>query len=133
MVSTDKAYLDAVVTRLNTLTVFVGEAPDKPDTQVPFAVLYPSAVAGHNGTLGDSSTQHRFDIQVTSVGSTAEQALWMSGKIRERLNGWTPTISGRSSWPVRQMLNTPFARRDDLVIPPLYVAISQWRIQTQPS
>lgn len=131
----DKTLADMVETRAKStgLLVTVGEAPDNPKSHVPYMTLHFMPVIGGNGSLGDSSTTHTFDWQVTAVGETEQQALWLAGKARDLFNGWVPTVASRSVWPVRQLMNAPFTRRDDQIKPALFVSITQWRLTTQPS
>ncbi|TQF05563.1 hypothetical protein E6W39_29205 [Kitasatospora acidiphila] len=71
-----------------------GAAPlvaDKPTgNTIPYCVLYPLGTAPMDGPpFGDADADAKVLVQVTSIGSTAEQAEWMADKVRTTLLGRT--------------------------------------------
>lgn len=125
-------YTGAILALLDGLTVYEDEAPDDPQTKVPYTTIWWSPLVGVDGSLADPSTTHKFTFQTTSVGEDSKQALWGAGKVFDKLNRAQPTIAGRTVWPIRQGLNAPFVRRDDLIQPPLLVAVQVWSLITEP-
>jgi hypothetical protein len=120
-----QTFYATVATRIASQTsknVGRGEAPS--DTTTPYAVVYqldepddPETA----GSLGDPHASTVFEWQVTSVGSTAEQAEWMQHEVRKALLGWTP--SGAS--PVMRS-GGQGTRRDDGTQPAQFFAVDHF-------
>ncbi|WP_033819786.1 hypothetical protein [Kitasatospora sp. MBT63] len=88
----------AVQTALSTATgrsCGYGTAPtasDKPTgVTIPYCVLYPLGGTSSGPPFGDGDGDGRMLYQVTSIGTTAEQAEWMSDKVRVALLARTKT------------------------------------------
>ncbi|MEU5383221.1 hypothetical protein [Kitasatospora cineracea] len=68
-----------------------GVAPataDKPSgNTIPYTVLYPQGGTASGPPFGDSQADGRMVYQVSSIGTTAEQAEWMADKVRVALFG----------------------------------------------
>ncbi|MEV4557200.1 hypothetical protein AB0K51_09395 [Kitasatospora sp. NPDC049285] len=66
-------------------------AADKPTgNTIPYCVLYPlGGTSGDGPPFGDADGDARMIYQVTSIGTTAEQAEWMADKVRTALLGRT--------------------------------------------
>jgi hypothetical protein len=66
-----------------------GTAPTASSTPtgatIPYSVLYPLGVTTSGPPYGDGDADARVLVQVTSVGSTAEQVEWMADKVRAAL------------------------------------------------
>ncbi|WP_159073624.1 hypothetical protein [Streptomyces sp. RTd22] len=56
----------------------------------PYSVLYPVGSTSDGPPFGDASADARIIYQVTSVGTTAEQAEWMADKVRAGILTRTP-------------------------------------------
>ncbi|MFD8509791.1 hypothetical protein ACFV27_01395 [Streptomyces antimycoticus] len=56
----------------------------------PYSVLYPVGSTSDGPPFGDASADARIIYQVTSVGTTAEQAEWMADKVRAGMLARTP-------------------------------------------
>lgn len=116
----------AVITQLESSTgknIGDGAAPD--DTTPPYAWV---TSAGEDieperlGTLTDAHQMTFFDIQVTSVAKTQEQAEWMQQKVRAALNGWQPTVSGVTCG-LMEIDTSLSVVRDDAVQPPNFFTV----------
>lgn len=96
-----------------------------------YAVLYVSAGRNAAASLTGDRTTLSVPFQVTSVGPTAERALWVADRVREALAPRL-TVDGRSAWRVEEVGGPP-VQRDDDVTPPLYYVPVQYRLQTIPT
>ncbi|GAA2136704.1 hypothetical protein GCM10009760_16380 [Kitasatospora kazusensis] len=66
-------------------------AADKPTgNTVPYCVLYPLGSVSDGPPFGDADADAKVLVQVTSIGTTAEQAEWMADKVRGALLGRAP-------------------------------------------
>jgi hypothetical protein len=79
-------------------------------------------------SLADKRTDFVCMFQVTCVGPTEEQALWVADKARAALFP-ALTVAGRTSWRPEE-LGGPPVQRDDDVTPPLYFLPVQYRLQS---
>jgi hypothetical protein len=125
-----RLHVDAIVALLaaSNLAAYVGEAPD--DLSTPYVVLYPTPGFPVAESLKAPNSDIVVDFQLTCVGKTAEQALWLHDQARAAVDHVTPTVSGRTCWPIyADELPQPI-RRDDQVNPPLFVAISRWSLRS---
>lgn len=123
--------IDAVVARLVSETgKNIGEAVAPSSTTLPYAVVYARGEDSDpevHGTLDDAHDSTFFEWQVTSVGETQDQALWMTDKARTALVGWTPVVSGRTFGEVEVSLAQPVTRDDD-VSPPRFYGVDEYRV-----
>lgn len=128
-----RQHVDAIVGLLTAagLTTTVSEAGD--DTPTPFVVLWPSPGLTHSEILQSPTADLTVGFQLTCVGETPEQALWCHDKARAAIDRVTPTVSGRTAWPIFSEFQPQPVRRDDAVNPPLFVAISEWSLRTSPT
>jgi len=120
---------DAIITRLGTSTgKNIGDHVAPADQTHPYAVVYHrDETTGDNGTLADPTVVGVVEWQVTSVGVTADQALWMAHKSRQALNGWLPTVSGQTFSPVT-LDGSNAVQRDDDVQPPRFYAVDRYTV-----
>nr|BEK65694.1 hypothetical protein KPHV_29210 [Kitasatospora purpeofusca] len=66
-------------------------AADKPTgNTIPYSVLYPLGGTSSGPPFGDQGGDGRMLYQITSVGSTAEQAEWQADKVRTAVLGTGP-------------------------------------------
>ncbi|GAA2084462.1 hypothetical protein GCM10009759_03510 [Kitasatospora saccharophila] len=87
-------------------------AADKPTgNTIPYSILMPLGGVSSGPPFGDQAGDARLVYQVTSVGSTAEQAEWMADKVRAALLGTTP--SGAFATPVTAAGHTVTGREID--------------------
>lgn len=92
-----KPLYDAIIARLQTQTgkqIGLGRAPD--DVTTPYAVVYPLPDIASTGSLDDPDSDVWWSFQVTANGSDMNEALWMQGRCRTALLGWTPSVAGYS-------------------------------------
>lgn len=125
-----RLHVDAIAALLTAanLTTTVGEASDNPEP--PYVVLYPSPGQAIGENLKTPTGDMLVDFQLTCVGESVEQALWLHDKAREAIDHVTPTISGRTAWPIWSDEPPQPIRRDDAMNPPLFVAVSRWSLRT---
>lgn len=110
------------------LAVGLGGAPPSAPSNSKYVVLYFDPGQSVRESLADRRTDFQAMFQVTCVGPTEEQALWVADKARAALFG-TLTVSGRTSWRPEE-LGGPPVQRDDDVTPPLYFLPVQYRLQS---
>jgi hypothetical protein len=97
----------------------------------PYTVLWPDPGIPE-GSLGDRHSDLTVGFQVTAVGQTGVQALWMQSTARNVLLGQTPTVAGRLVWPL-WVEDAQFVLRDDDETPALYYATAQYKLRTGPT
>jgi hypothetical protein len=100
----------------------------------PYVVLYPLGTPRFDGSLGPGDEQSDAwpAVQLTSVGSSREQAEWMRDKTRTALLGQYLTVIGRRVGPLRLLDEQAVTRQDD-VTPHLYFAVDRFRAFSTPS
>lgn len=120
---------DAIIARVGTDTgKNVGDHVAPSDLTYPYAVVYHrDETTGDNGTLADPTVVGLVEWQVTSVGTTADQAMWMAHKTRTALNGWLPTVTGQAFSPVT-LDGSNSVLRDDDVQPPVFYAVDRYTV-----
>lgn len=108
-----------------------GGAPAPAPKSGLYAVLYVGQGRRSPGSLADDRTTLSLPFQVTSVGPTAEQALWVADRVAEALAP-VLAVDGRATWRVEEQGGPP-VQRDDGVTPPVYYLPVQYRLQSIPS
>ncbi|MFF8769066.1 hypothetical protein [Kitasatospora sp. NPDC015120] len=87
-------------------------AADKPTgNTIPYQVLYPLGGTSSGPPFGDQAGDGRMLYQLTSVGSTAEQAEWMADKGRAAVLG--TTAKGGFATPILPAGHTVIGREID--------------------
>ena len=134
---TAQAHATAVLSLLTGagLTVHDGAVPANPT--YPYAVLYVNSGNRDTTNLDYTSDVQSYDVQVTSVGATAASARIYAAKAVAALLDVTPTVTGRSCWPIRLEVAQPVREDRDVTIPgtathPLY-AVDVYRLQSIPA
>lgn len=129
-----RPHVDAVVLLLRQLgtSVHVAQAPADPHRHVPFVVVWPDGGAVTPGSLADHLSDLVLDFQTTSVGATAEQALWMHDRVARALWAATPAVPGRTAQPIHATEPPMPAQRDDSLATPLIYVTARWRSRTTP-
>jgi hypothetical protein len=107
------------------------QGPPGGSTFRAYTVLWPDPGLP-SGSLGDRHADLLLEFQVTAVGQTVVQALWMQSATRAVLLGQRPTIVGRQVWPL-WMVSSQYAERDDDETPPLYYAVAVYQMKTGPA
>jgi len=124
-----------VLAALRTAGLAVGDAvaPDTTATQ-KWAVVYGGGVGLLDGTMRDERSNASPVIQVTSVGTTAEQSEWVADTVRRTLlaRPITLAVANRRVLSVSVEASQP-TRRDDDVHPPLFYGVDLYRISTTPT
>lgn len=123
-------HLNAVVGALVGAGLAVGQggAPSPVPANKRYAVVYfdPGTVARES--LADRRTDLAVLFQVTCVGPTAEQCLWVAQQVRRALHVRL-TVEGRSAFRPEEKGGPPVARDDD-VSPPLYFLPVQYGLNS---
>jgi hypothetical protein len=121
-----------VLTALRAVGLTVGDAiaPDTTATQ-KWAVVYGGGVGLLDGTMRDERSNASPIIQVTSVGTTAEQSEWVADTVRRTLlaRPITLAVANRRVLFVSVNASQP-TRRDDDVHPPLYYGVDLYKVAT---
>ena len=93
-----RTHVDAVIARLESETGRSCGNAQAPETATPpFMVLYPLPSAERDGSLKNYDELQTWTFQITSVGATAEQCMWMADEARQALIGVdTITVTGRA-------------------------------------
>ena len=125
-----KPHMDAVTAALLSvgLTVGQGGAPDPKPTNQRYAALYFDPGTVQRESLADARTDFEVTFQVTCVGPTAEQCLWVAQKVRVALFPRL-AVAGRATWRAED-LGGPPVQRDDEVSPPLHFLPVQYRLKS---
>ena len=113
------------------LVVGLGGAPPTAPpsgTQTKYVALYFSPGQSVTESLADERTDFTCAFQVTCVGPTEEQCLWVADKVRGALSPRL-TVAGRSAWRAEE-LGGPPVQRDDDVSPPLYFLPVQYALKS---
>lgn len=130
---TARAHVTAVLTLLDAvpnLTTYDGLVPARP--VLPYAVVWPDSGRAERSSILAASNVVASEMYVTCVGSSREQAQWVAEKVDAALLDVRPTITGRSCWPIEQVLTRP-VQRDDDVDPPLVYAVNVYRLASIPA
>jgi hypothetical protein len=97
------------------LTCHDGAVPANPT--YPYAVLYVNTGTRESSDLDYASAYQVYDVQVTSVGATAASARIVAAKACAALLDVTPTVTGRSCWPIRLEAAQTAQEDRDVTIP----------------
>jgi hypothetical protein len=112
------------------LTVGDGVAPSG---NPPYAVVYP-VFHTVTGPVGEPSADANRVFQVTSVGTTREQAQWVSDKAATALLGAdhnAVTVTGRALMQAIELYSSAgVTRDDDTAGAPLFYAIDRYAVTT---
>lgn len=93
----------------------------------PCVVLWPSPGEPAAGSVADPVGDLVVELTATAVGSTPDQALWVSDRVTTTLAQAVPVVAGRSCRPMWQTWRAPLARDDDST-PPTWFASTRWRL-----
>lgn len=132
---TAQAHATAVLTLLAGLPVHDGAVPANP--AYPYAVLYLNTGTAHEVDLSYNSDEQVYDVQITSVGASAAAARITADRVRAALLDQTPTVTGRTCWPIR-LEAAQTAREDrDITIPDTgthpHYAVDIYRLASRPA
>lgn len=97
-----------------------------------YAVIWAGQSTSGEGTAVDAATDGVQGWQVSTFGSTAEQADAIRDRCRTALLGKRLTLAGRSCDPVRYSDGQNVVRDDD-VSPPVYFAADRFTANTYPA
>lgn len=101
----------------------------KPDGDPPYAVVYGIPGGRTAGTLDDPHEDAEMVYQVTCVGTTSEQAEWVTDRALGLAKGFPAT--GLIVSDVEVFL--PGIQRDDDVTPPLFYATPRFTFRVTPA
>lgn len=124
------AHRDAVVEALEDVNLAVGKggAPEPLPASRMYAVVYMSPGRSVPESLADRRDDFDGLFQVTAVGPTEEQCLWVADKVRTALHAGVQ-VPGRAAWRPEELGGPPVIRDDD-VQPPLWFAPIQYTIRS---
>lgn len=101
-------------------------------TYTAYTVLWPDPGDPLPGSLGGRHSDLLLEFQVTAVGQTALQAMWMLDKARTVLLGTPPPVTGRQVWPLWQ-IDKQRAQRDDDETPAVFYAVAIFQMKSSPA
>lgn len=130
-VATNRPLSQAVLTALQSAWARVGDGVAPADTTTPYAVLYRAGSGALDGPMSNQHADGSPLLQLTCVGSTAEQAEWLADKLRPTLLA-RPTVTGQRVMQVSLETSQP-VRRDDSSAPAVFYAVDQARFFTTPA
>jgi hypothetical protein len=123
------AALQPLTTRTSSpIAIGEGGAPDPIPTNKLYVAVYVSPGMATTASLAGERTDFQVPFQVTSVGPTAEKALWVADRVREVLAVRLP-VTGRGTWQTEERGGPP-VQRDDGVTPPLWFLPVQYRLSS---
>lgn len=141
-VAAAKPHTDAVITLLTAASVLVGRGKPptgggwqgNPGTSAfkPYAVIYPFPGQDEAASLARFNEALDFVFQLTFVGAVQDQVETVMDVARAALIGATPTVTGRTAFPIYKVpLDRPVTR-DDAVAPPVHYGIVQFHFRSDP-
>lgn len=110
------------------LTVYDGSVPDRP--ALPYAVAYPGPGAADRSALEAVSDTVTTIVQVTCVGQTRDSAAVIADKVSDSLLDTVLDVPGWVCSPIVQDRATDLPIKDLDVVPPVFYAVTQWRLIT---
>ncbi len=134
---TAQAHATAVLGLLTAASVTCHDGAVPANPTYPYAVLYINTGAREATNLVQTSAWQVYDVQVTSVGATAASARIYATKALTALLDVTPTVSGRTCFPIRLEVSQAVREDRDITIPgtathPFY-AVDIYRVASLPS
>lgn len=111
-----------------TCKIYDGRAPQ--GAVPPFAAFYFDGATKspfERNLLNDAPRDLRY--QVTSVGTTSEQARWTSDKVYVALSASVPAVTGRQVWPAIEEGSQPVRPDDEST--GLFLATSQYLTRSE--
>jgi hypothetical protein len=127
-----RPHVNAVLDTLRGAGIATGHGTEPDPAPDRYVIVDHDSGQAQPRTLYDSDGALTLELDLSAVGTTAEQALWLADKARSLLSGLTPTIPGRSCHPIRQVGTGPLLRDDD-VAPPRFVVIATYRFTSSPA
>jgi hypothetical protein len=128
-----RLFYAALATRLASETgKNIGQSVAPATNTTPYAILHPLSEdidPERLGTLADPHTSTFFEWQVSSYGTTLEQASWMVKEVRDALFNWRPVVAGFSFGLVELTAVNPVVP-DNSVQPPLFQGVDLFVVFT---
>jgi hypothetical protein len=124
-----RATLEMVRDRV-TFPVGLSVAPD--GTEAPYLVAHPDPGDVEAARLCGRRSRITVYTIWHAVGSGPEQALWVADRARVALLGDPPVLTGRKVYRLVQEGSEP-VRRDNTVQPPLYLAVFETGMFSDPA
>ena len=121
------------ITDLLGRSVSVHVSKADPDATCPFVIIHPTPVSTSAGSLGEVASEYDLPFQLTSVGQSAQQALWVDDKASALINRAVLPVTGRVCWPIWSDGRAQPVQRDDTLTTPLFYATSSWRLHSSPA
>lgn len=103
-----------------------------PDGDYPHGVLYPDPGDVQSARLCGSRERITIRVMVHAIGTGPEQSSWASDRVRAAtFDGFT--VEGRKVYRPVQTLAPPPMQRDDDLVPPLYLQVTEYEIRSDPA
>lgn len=134
-VTTARAVAAAIVAHLDgtsNIDAWLSQGPTPPTGRT--VVVHPDG-GSHDGPLGNPDRDLRVEFQTTSIGDTAEQALWTHDQVAARLWRTVLTVDAQTSThPIYAVLGSEQpVRRDDQLARPVFYVTCSWVAHARPN
>lgn len=110
--------------------VGVGQAPAGVP---PLVVLYPDPGDVHSARLVGRWERITLFVTVHAIGTGPEQAWWAMDRARAVILAAPPVVAARHVHRPTQMPGSPPITRDDDVSPPLFLAVAEFELRSDPA
>jgi len=123
------------------ITADCGQAPDGGGWQgepgrsnfIGYAVVHPTP-GTPDGNVSEPLEYLDYRAQINCYGATSWQAARLADRVKTVLVGRRLQVPGRATYPVTQPAGSaPPLLRDDSLTPPLYMAVVEITIRSQPA
>ena len=99
----------------------------------PYAIIYADSGVGTADRESGAMSVRSIGWQTTTVGVSAAQCRAAADRVTASLEGWRPTVAGRSLSRVAHEASQPVRADEDLPDRTLFIATDQWRVVSEPS
>ena len=99
----------------------------------PYAIVYADAGVGSSDRECDALNVRTLGWQTTVVGNSAAQCRAAADRVVAALEGWSPTVAGRSCSRVVHEGSQPVRADETLPDRSLFIATDQWRVVSGPA
>lgn len=129
------AEVDAVVTRLKgTPSAPLNAYDAQPESPAyPYVIVYADAGLGFSDREDDSLNARTVSFQTVTVGQSAGQCRAALDRAVGSLEGWTPTVSGRSCSRMVHEGSQPVRKDDEFPDRVLFIGTDQWSFVSEPA
>jgi hypothetical protein len=126
------AEVAAIVARLDAAPLNAHDAqPASP--AYPYVIVYADGGISSADRVTDTLRTRSIGWQTTVVGQSAAQCRLALDRTITALEGWRPTVTGRSCSRVAHEGSQPVRKDDEFPDRLLFIATDQWRVVSEPA